>query len=138
MCGMVFQRVVVQQNQSEVIKMNKKDIRSLVALWFVWAVILFLFQAFITARLPEDLAEILRLEQHRDPVSEPYLSEPFMNGSVAWAERYFETASPQVAGFIGQLRELAAAQIAPPLPDITASLRALQKRREGMLQGGES
>lgn len=58
-----------------------------------------------------------------------------LRSSGAWVERYFATGSPRVQGFIEQLTVLAQAQIDPQLPDISASLRALQKRREELTQG---
>lgn len=55
--------------------------------------------------------------------------------SAAWVQRYFVKDSTQVQGFIEQLTALAQEQIAPQLPDISASLRALQERRQKITQG---
>ena len=59
-----------------------------------------------------------------------------LGSAAAWIKQYFSPDSPEVQGFVQQLDALASVQIAPPLPDITASLRALQERREQMNRGG--
>jgi uroporphyrin-III C-methyltransferase len=47
-----------------------------------------------------------------------------------WVSTYFEAGDPAVTGFRSQLEGLAQRQIAPALPDISGSLRALQERRK--------
>jgi uroporphyrin-3 C-methyltransferase len=58
-----------------------------------------------------------------------------LESSVEWLERYFALASPQVVAFREQLVALATSEIAPELPDLSGSLRALQSRREEMNRG---
>ncbi|MES9991822.1 MAG: uroporphyrinogen-III C-methyltransferase [Candidatus Thiodiazotropha sp.] len=53
-----------------------------------------------------------------------------LNSALAWIDRYFELSASDVAGFKSQLNELATRVIAPQLPDISGSLRALQERRK--------
>lgn len=55
-----------------------------------------------------------------------------LNAAAKWVDAYFQTSDPVVAGFTGQLQALAARNIAPDLPDISGSLRALQAKREEM------
>jgi uroporphyrin-3 C-methyltransferase len=59
-----------------------------------------------------------------------------LNSAIGWIDRYFQTSAPEVVGFKSQLEGLAARVIAPELPDISASLRALQKRRQSMNREG--
>jgi uroporphyrin-3 C-methyltransferase len=56
--------------------------------------------------------------------------------AAAWAKQYFAPDSPEVRGFLQQLETLAGEQIAPPLPDITDSLRRLEQRRAQLSRGG--
>jgi uroporphyrin-3 C-methyltransferase len=56
--------------------------------------------------------------------------------AATWVEQYFATDSPEVQGFLHQLDALSGEQIAPDLPDITDSLRALQEQRAQMNRGG--
>ncbi|MGD8907989.1 MAG: uroporphyrinogen-III C-methyltransferase [Chromatiales bacterium] len=58
------------------------------------------------------------------------LYEDNLKAAVAWTETYFEAADPGVVGFRQQLVGLAQRQVAPALPDISGSLRALQMRRQ--------
>ena len=53
-----------------------------------------------------------------------------------WTATYFESGDPAVVGFREQLDGLAKQEIAPALPDITASLRTLQARRQRISQEG--
>ncbi|MEW8506593.1 MAG: uroporphyrinogen-III C-methyltransferase [Candidatus Thiodiazotropha sp.] len=53
-----------------------------------------------------------------------------LNSALAWVDRYFQASAPDVTGFMSQLDNLAARVIAPQLPDISGSLRALQERRK--------
>jgi uroporphyrin-3 C-methyltransferase len=55
-----------------------------------------------------------------------------LNSAIGWIDRYFLISAPEVVGFKSQLQQLAARVIAPELPDISASIRALQKRRQSM------
>ncbi|MCU7917663.1 MAG: uroporphyrinogen-III C-methyltransferase [Candidatus Thiodiazotropha sp. (ex Epidulcina cf. delphinae)] len=55
-----------------------------------------------------------------------------LQAAAEWVEGYFEVADPGVSGFRDQLQGLADRQIAPALPDISASLRDLQARRQAM------
>ncbi|MEW8626688.1 MAG: uroporphyrinogen-III C-methyltransferase [Candidatus Thiodiazotropha sp.] len=59
-----------------------------------------------------------------------------LNGALLWVDDYFLTDDPGVAGFKGQLQALLARNIAPQLPDISASLRVLQEQRQQLSQGG--
>ncbi|MEW8029614.1 MAG: uroporphyrinogen-III C-methyltransferase [Candidatus Thiodiazotropha sp.] len=52
--------------------------------------------------------------------------------AAEWIDRYFQVSAPEVVGFKSQLEGLAAKMIAPELPDISGSLRELQKRRRTM------
>lgn len=52
-----------------------------------------------------------------------------LNAAASWAATYFATDDPAVEGFRRQLDGLAKREVAPALPDISASLRALQERR---------
>jgi uroporphyrin-III C-methyltransferase len=49
--------------------------------------------------------------------------------AAAWVDTYFAAGDPAVAGFRQQLESLAQRNVAPALPDISASLRELQARR---------
>jgi uroporphyrin-3 C-methyltransferase len=62
------------------------------------------------------------------------LYEDNLKAAVAWTENYFEVADPGVVGFRQQLVGLAQYQVAPVLPDISGSLRALQMRRQRLTQ----
>jgi uroporphyrin-3 C-methyltransferase len=53
-----------------------------------------------------------------------------LQSAADWVGRYFETGDAAVTGFREQLERLAGRQIAPELPDISGSLRALQARRQ--------
>jgi uroporphyrin-3 C-methyltransferase len=55
-----------------------------------------------------------------------------LNSAVEWIDRYFQASAPDVVGFKSQLEGLAARAIAPEMPDISGSLRALQKRRKSI------
>jgi uroporphyrin-3 C-methyltransferase len=55
-----------------------------------------------------------------------------LNSAVEWIDRYFQASAPEVVGFKSQLEGLAAREIAPEMPDISGSLRALQKRRKSI------
>ena len=55
-----------------------------------------------------------------------------LKAASEWVADYFQTSDPGVTGFSGQLEALAARDIAPVLPDISGSLRALQAKREEM------
>ncbi len=57
-----------------------------------------------------------------------------LQASTAWVERYFAAETPEVEAFSQQLTSLAQQDIAPELPDISASLHALQRHREEMNQ----
>ncbi|MEJ2692991.1 MAG: uroporphyrinogen-III C-methyltransferase [Candidatus Thiodiazotropha sp.] len=53
-----------------------------------------------------------------------------LKSAAAWADTYFASGDPAVAGFRRQLDGLAKRDVAPTLPDISASLRGLQARRQ--------
>jgi uroporphyrin-3 C-methyltransferase len=55
-----------------------------------------------------------------------------LQGAELWLERYFAIGTPEVTAFRARLAALAALDIAPEMPDISASLRALQTQREAM------
>jgi len=88
----------------------------------------FLFQ---NLRLKLEAAKVALLGRNEDLFRDSLMS------ASAWVEQYFAEDSPEVQGFLQQLKGLAAEQIAPAMPDITASLRALQERR-AQLTGGDA
>jgi uroporphyrin-3 C-methyltransferase len=47
----------------------------------------------------------------------------------AWVQKYFDAAAPQTRSFVDRLEAAAATDVRPPMPDISASLRMLQRRR---------
>jgi uroporphyrin-3 C-methyltransferase len=55
-----------------------------------------------------------------------------LDAASQWVADYFETADPTVAAYTAQLKSLANRQIAPDLPDISGSLRALQAKRQAL------
>jgi uroporphyrin-3 C-methyltransferase len=57
-----------------------------------------------------------------------------LNASRQWVADYFLTGDPGVKGFNSQLQTLAARDVAPKLPDVSGSLRALQERRQQLSQ----
>ncbi len=59
-----------------------------------------------------------------------------LNSAVAWTDRYFKAGAAQVSGFKSQLQGLASRVIAPSLPDLSGSLRALQERRQTLDREG--
>ena len=59
-----------------------------------------------------------------------------LESAAGWVKQYFAPDSPAVQGFLQQLETLSGEQIAPSLPEITDSLRALQERREQISKGG--
>ncbi|MCU7877535.1 MAG: uroporphyrinogen-III C-methyltransferase [Candidatus Thiodiazotropha sp. (ex Lucinoma borealis)] len=59
-----------------------------------------------------------------------------LKGATEWVDHYFQISDPSVNGFLAQLGGLAARDIAPVLPDISGSLRALQAKREALHQEG--
>jgi uncharacterized protein HemX len=59
-----------------------------------------------------------------------------LHSAIIWCEQYFAVSSPEVQGFLAQLKALSGATIAPPLPDISGSLLALQEQRAQLNQGG--
>lgn len=65
---------------------------------------------------------------------EQALYQDNLNAAAAWAATYFAMEDPAVAGFQQQLEGLAQRNVAPSLPDISASLRALQTRRQRIAQ----
>ncbi|MCG7965953.1 MAG: uroporphyrinogen-III C-methyltransferase [Candidatus Thiodiazotropha taylori] len=64
------------------------------------------------------------------------LYQDSLNGALVWLKAYFLMEDPGVTGFKGQLEALVTRDIAPQLPDISASLRVLQKQRQQLSQGG--
>lgn len=96
----------------------------------------------ISAMLPPEqryfLVQNLRLKLDAAKVAlmgrNQALYEDNLKSATDWASTYFEAADPAVAGFRQQLAGLAERQIAPELPDISASLRALQARRRQLSQ----
>ncbi|MET0066975.1 MAG: uroporphyrinogen-III C-methyltransferase [Candidatus Thiodiazotropha sp.] len=62
----------------------------------------------------------------------PELYRANLDAAVAWVNDYFQPGDPRVQGFIAQLQALAGRDVAPTLPDISASLRALQAKREAL------
>ncbi len=66
----------------------------------------------------------------------PSLYTDNLKAAAAWAARYFEADDPAVTGFRQQLEALAQRDVAPALPDISDSLRALQARRQRLSEEG--
>ncbi|MCG7991622.1 MAG: uroporphyrinogen-III C-methyltransferase [Candidatus Thiodiazotropha lotti] len=64
------------------------------------------------------------------------LYQDSLNGALEWLSAYFLMEDPGVSGFKGQLEALTKRDIAPQLPDISASLRVLQEQRQQLSQGG--
>ncbi|MCU7795925.1 MAG: uroporphyrinogen-III C-methyltransferase [Candidatus Thiodiazotropha sp. (ex Myrtea spinifera)] len=59
-----------------------------------------------------------------------------LQSAAEWIGIYFESSDPAVVGFREQLEGLSKQEIAPVLPDISASLRALQARRRSITEEG--
>ena len=57
-----------------------------------------------------------------------------LTAAAQWVGSYFKAEDPAVNGFRQQLEALALREVAPALPDISASLRALQARRQRLDQ----
>jgi uroporphyrin-3 C-methyltransferase len=57
-----------------------------------------------------------------------------LNAAMQWVADYFLEGDPGVKGFNNQLQALAARDIAPRLPNISGSLRAIQERRQQLSQ----
>ncbi|MBT2969198.1 MAG: hypothetical protein B6D72_04435 [gamma proteobacterium symbiont of Ctena orbiculata] len=53
-----------------------------------------------------------------------------LNSAIDWIDHYFQASASDVAGFRSQLEGLTAKEIAPQMPDISGSMRALQERRK--------
>ena len=62
------------------------------------------------------------------------LYEENLSAAADWAASYFAEGDPGVAGFRSQVEALARRDVAPTLPDISDSLRALQARRQRLTQ----
>jgi uroporphyrin-3 C-methyltransferase len=62
------------------------------------------------------------------------LYEDNLRAAAAWVGTYFVAEDPGVAGFRQQLEGLAQRNVAPELPDISGSLRALQAQRQSIGQ----
>ncbi|MET0052520.1 MAG: uroporphyrinogen-III C-methyltransferase [Candidatus Thiodiazotropha sp.] len=62
----------------------------------------------------------------------PELYRANLDASVQWVKDYFQPGDPRVQAFITQVQTLAGQDVAPALPDISGSLRALQAKREAM------
>ena len=62
------------------------------------------------------------------------LYEDNLNAAADWVGTYFKNDDPGVSGFRQQVAALAQRDVAPSLPDISASLRALQARRQRLNQ----
>lgn len=58
-----------------------------------------------------------------------------LKSAADWVATYFVADDPAVTGFRDQVDGLAKREIAPALPDISASLRALQARRKALSEG---
>ena len=57
-----------------------------------------------------------------------------LTSAAEWVATYFKLDDPAVSGFHQQIEALAQRDVAPVLPDISASLRALQERRQRLSQ----
>jgi uroporphyrin-3 C-methyltransferase len=57
-----------------------------------------------------------------------------LKAAADWVGTYFKAGDPGVSGFREQVEVLVQHDVAPPLPDISASLRALQVRRQRLNQ----
>lgn len=98
----------------------------------------------ITAMLPPEqryfLIQNLRLKLEGAKAALLGRNEAFYRDSLlsagAWVKQYFAPAAPEVQSFLEQLDGLAREEIAPALPDVTASLRTLQEYREQLRKEG--
>lgn len=61
-----------------------------------------------------------------------------LDSAVSWLETYFDQRDSGVQQLQHRLRELAGIDIAPALPDISASLRLLRQKRESDQQTGQA
>jgi uroporphyrin-III C-methyltransferase len=80
-------------------------------------------EAFVLRRNLELQIENARLAMLQ---REPALFRDHLQSAIGWLEAWFDVTDPGVAGFHETLAELAALDIAPPLPRIDESLRRLR------------
>lgn len=66
---------------------------------------------------------------------DPALYSGSLAKAGAWIDEYFDPAAPSTRSFSERLKAAAAANVRPSLPDISTSLRMLQRRREKARQG---
>ncbi|MES9854854.1 MAG: uroporphyrinogen-III C-methyltransferase [Candidatus Thiodiazotropha sp. L084R] len=59
-----------------------------------------------------------------------------LSAAIKWLDDYFLLDDPAVTGFRSQVEALKTRDISPELPDITASLRLLQEKRQQLNQEG--
>ena len=96
----------------------------------------------VTAMLPPEqryfLVQNLRLKLEAAKAalmgSNQALYADNLTAAADWVGTYFKSDDPVVNGFRQQITALAERDVAPPLPDISASLRALQARRQRLSQ----
>ena len=96
----------------------------------------------VTAMLPPEqryfLVQNLRLKLEAAKAALMGSNQPLyqdnLTAAADWVGTYFKSDDPGVSGFRQQLAALAQRDVAPPLPDISASLRALQARRQRLNQ----
>ncbi len=62
----------------------------------------------------------------------PELYRDSLDAAIQWVKDYFQPDDPRVQAFIVQVQGLAGRDVAPALPDISGSLRALQAKRESL------
>jgi uroporphyrin-III C-methyltransferase len=98
----------------------------------------------VSAMLPPEqryfLVQNLRLKLENAKAAlmgrETTLYKESLEEAVKWVDAYYLQDDASVAGFISQLKSLISMDIAPKLPDITGSLRALQEKRQQLSQEG--
>lgn len=94
----------------------------------------------VSAMLPPEqryfLTENLRLKLEAAKAALMLRKQPLysdnLQSAASWVESYFDSQDPAVAGFRQQLSDLSAREVAPGVPDISGSLRALEERRREM------
>lgn len=98
--------------------MRQSPVRKIILLWLAWLVILFTYQAAVTARYAAQkpdhvLPWTAALTDEQTLAKRRYLSEPFMNAQVGWDSEFY--LSIAVQGYDDpQVRTAPAAANAPP------------------------
>jgi len=69
---------------------------------------------------------------------DPALYQASLAKARAWLQDYFDPGAPQTVSFRERLEAAGATDVRPPMPDISASLRMLQRRREQASREGRT